>query len=147
MGWTDTLLAGLAQLLADAAIGAWRPDGTPYAETDTAITIGLLPQTPDRAVALAAYPVTDHPVLNDVTVGVQARIRGAAAGDTRPASALADAIYETLHGRRALQLGGIDIVQITRQSGAQLGPDQLGRDERTENYYIQAARPTAGRLD
>lgn len=147
MGWTGNLLAGVAELLAAAGAGVWQPDGSAYADGDTALVVGALPQGPARAVALSLYPVTDHPVLNDVVVGLQARIRGAAAGDTRPTSDTADDLYQALHGLRNLRVGGIDVVQITRQSGAQLGPDASGRDERTENYYIQAARPTAGRID
>jgi hypothetical protein len=106
-----------------------------------------LPADPERAIALAAYPVTDHPMLNDVVVGVQFRIRGTT--DPRVSAGVADAVYGELHGLRGpgLQVGGIDVRLVARQSGTQLGPDQTGRDERTENYYIHAARPTPGRLD
>jgi Bacteriophage minor capsid protein len=147
MGWTNDLLTGVAERLAAAGVGVWRPAGPAYTDDETAIVVGSLPQQPSTVVALAAYAVTASAALNDTTIGVQARIRGVSGGDQRPAADLADAVFEALHGLRQQTIGGIWVAQITLQSSAQLGPDQQGRDERTDNYYMQAARPTAGRTE
>lgn len=142
-GWTTNLLGGLAQLLADAGVGTWHPDGSPYVAGDTAIVIAALPPAPDRAVALAAYPVSDHVSQADVTVGVQVRVR--AGRDPREVQDLDDAVFEALHGLEELVLGGVSVVQIYRRSSAALGqardPNELW--ERSSNYYVDAMRPTA----
>lgn len=140
MGWTTSLLAGLAQLLDDGGVGVWNPDGT-YTTDQVGITITGVPQQPDRIICLTDYLVEDTPGLVDVTVGVQFRFRGTR--DPRVIKDLADGVYDVLHGRANFTAGGVAVAQLWRQSFAQLGPDQNGRWERTDNYYLQAARPTS----
>lgn len=140
-GWTENLITGLAQHLAAAGIGVWRPAGV-YTVGETAILYRAVPQSPDRVVTLAPYPVaTTYQGLADVTVGVQARIRGTT--DPRDCDALGDALYELLDSATNLRLGGVAVVQIYRQSATSLGQDGNSRWEASHNYYVDAMRPTA----
>ncbi|MDG4832429.1 minor capsid protein [Solwaraspora sp. WMMD1047] len=144
-GWTSRLLTGLAELLDAAGVGDWRPSGA-YAAGETAIVIRAVPQAPDRLITLAAYPVgQDYVGLADSVSGVQIRVRAGA--DPRDCDDLADAIYEALDGLTGVTWGGIPIVQVRRQSYTSLGTDTSGRWERSENYYIDAMRPTAWNTD
>lgn len=144
-GWTSKLLTGLAQYLAANAVGVWRPTGV-YAAGETGILLRAIPQSPDRIIALAAYPVAAGYVgLADTTVGVQHRLRGGT--DPRDCDDLADAIYDLLDSATNLVFGGVHVVQMYRQSYVSLGADGNGRWERSENYYLDAMRPTAHRTD
>lgn len=143
MGWTSDFLTGLAQYLADSQVGVWRPTGPPYGPAETGIVIAAMPPAPDRVVCLTDYPVEDHISEADVTVGVQIRTRGTT--DPRDVADLADAIYDLLHGATGMVLGGVSVVQVYRQSYTRLGRDEADRFERSDNYYVDAMRPTAYR--
>lgn len=152
MGWTVNLLEGLAAHIAGNGIAAWDPEGVYDPDSaEAVITMRALPDRPDRALALALYgdTDTDDVGLADVTPAVQIRTRGTT--DPRVVDDLADAVWQLLHGATMLTLGsGITAVHTTlihRRSGALLGPDASGRHERTDNYYIDAARPNAHRPD
>lgn len=138
-GWTSNLVAGVAELLAAGGAGVWDPDGGVYAPDAVGITQGTIPQSPDRIVCLTPYPVSEEPGSQDVIVSIQVRCRGTR--DPSVVDDLADAVRELLHGLTSVVLGGIGVSQVWRNSTAPLGPDQLGRYERTDNYYVQAARP------
>jgi minor capsid protein len=141
-GWTTSLLEGLAAWLAQQGVGAWHPDGEPYAADEVAITLYALPDLPDRAIALAAYPLTDSVVTNDTRIGVQARCRGAKQ-DPSGADDLADQVTDVVHGLTGMTFGGVRVIQALRQSSAQLGRDPAsGRWERAESFHLDAARPT-----
>lgn len=145
-GWTSNLLGGIAQLLADAGVGVWHPDGSPYDVGDTVIVVGAVPPAPpERVICLAPYPVSDHASQADVTVGVQIRTR--AGRDPRDVLDLDDLVFEQLHGLEQTELGGVRVVQIYRRSSAALGQARDGRDlwERTNNYYVDAMHPTVHR--
>lgn len=147
MAWSSDLLAGIAELLADRGVGAWRPDGTAYAPDETAIVVGTMPPGPDRVICLNWYPV-DLDGRGDVTVGVQVRTRAGA--DARDVLDLSDAVYDVLDGLAGVELGGVWVSQIFRRSGEELGAAagvdrQADRHERVDNYYVQAARPSPNR--
>lgn len=151
-GWTTRLLTGLAEHLAAAGIADWDPNGTyPAAPPRPVIVFRALPDKPDRVIALAMYGDVDldDAGLNDVVAAVQVRTRGTT--DPRDADDIADAVWELLHGAEMLRLGtGPDTVATTlirRRSSALLGQDAAGRWERTDNYYVAAARPNAHRPD
>ncbi len=144
-GWTSRLLTGLAEHLQTAGVGLWRPTGV-YQPADTAIVIRNIPQSPDRVITLAAYPVgQDAQGLADHTSGVQIRVR--AGVDPRECDDLADAVYDLLDSAAGLVFGGIPVVQMWRQSYTPLGQDSNSRWERSENYYVQAMRPTSNNTD
>ena len=94
-------------------------------------------------------PDADDAGLADVTALVQIRTRGTT--DPRDVDDLADAVFDELHGAYGLMLGTaprlVHTSLIRRRSSALLGPDQLGRHERTDNYYVTASRPNVYRPD
>jgi hypothetical protein len=143
VSFTGDLLDGLAQLLADGGAGTYRSDGTVYLSSETAIVLEAMPQTPDRAIVLSDYPVTDDASLSDSVIGVQVRCRGGA--DPHDVKAIAGSVFDQLHGRTAYQAGTVRVVQSLHQSGAPLGRDDSNRWERSENYYLTVHRPSAHR--
>lgn len=145
-GWTSRLLGGLAQHLEDAGIGTWRPDGSAYADGETAIVIRGIPPQPDRLITITAYPVAGDLVgMADHQTGVQVRIRTGA--DPRDCDDLADQIFELLDGGSGLSWGGIPVISVERTSYTSLGQDGSRRWERSENYLIMAMRPTSNNTD
>lgn len=144
-GWTSQLLAGLAVWLDAAGVGEWKPNGA-YASSETAIVVLAIPDSPDRLITLTAYPVDDAPKgSQDVTVGVQARIRGTT--DPRSANDIGDALFEVLDSCRRQTWGDIPIVDAWRQSYAPLGFDGNKRWLTSHNYYVYAMRRTAHRTN
>lgn len=145
-GWTSRLIGGLAELLDTANIGVWRPDGPAYAADEVGILDRVIPSTPDRVITLAVYPVGAGVLgLADVTVGLQARIRGTT--DPRVCGDIADAVYDLWHGASNLTVGGISVVQIYRPSYSPLTQDANQRWETSHNYYVEAMRPTSNNPD
>ncbi|MFF0721346.1 minor capsid protein [Micromonospora sp. NPDC003816] len=140
-GWTSRLLVGLAGHLDAADVGTYRAADA-YQPDETAIVIRGVPQAPDRLITLAPYPIgSATPGLADHQLAVQIRIR--AGRDPRECDDLADAVFDLLDGASGLVFGGIAVVQIWRQSYTSLGDDSNGRWSRSENYYLDAMRPTS----
>jgi hypothetical protein len=145
-GWTSKLLTGCAEHLAAAGIGTWRTSGI-YAPEETGIVIRAVPQSPDRVITLAAYPLgTALQGMADHQAAIQIRVRGVP-DDPRDCDDLADAIHDALDSATGLRWGGIPVVQIWRQSYTSLGQDTNRRWERSENYYLDTMRPTANNTD
>lgn len=142
MSFSEDLLNGLAAFLAAAGAGTYRSGGA-YAAGETGIFFAAMPQTPDRAIVLSDYPVTDDPSLSDSVVGVQVRCRGGA--DWHDVKAIADAVFDVLHGKTAFDAGTVRVVQALRRSGAPLGRDDSNRWEHSDNYYLTVHRPSANR--
>lgn len=137
MGYTTNLLGGLAELIADAGLAVFSPDGQ-YADGETGVIFTVLPDHPERVIVLTAYPVEDTD-LTDAITGVQARMR--CGRDPRDVENLADDLFALLHNRRGLALRGVPVALIWRQSQAPMGQDTHGRQEIAANYYLRATRP------
>lgn len=137
MGYTRSLLEGLAVLIADAGLAVYDPEGT-YTAEQTGITIAVMPDTPDRIICLTPYPVQDTD-LTDAVTAVQIRLR--AGRDPRVLDDLADDLFDLLHNRRGLVLGGVRVALLWRQSQAPMGQDTHGRMELAANYYARTTRP------
>lgn len=129
---------GLARLLAEHQVAAYRPDGV-YAAGETAITDTMLPEAPDRVICLTVYAVEESPALTDTVFAVQVRTR--AGPDPREAAALDEQVFTVLHGLRHLALATVRITLAHRVSAASLGTDPVGRFERTSNYRVRGHRP------
>lgn len=138
------LLTGLAELLDSAGVGTWSP-GAPPPAGDVAITLIDLPQSPERIVCLTDYPIAADGRLQDVTIGVQVRVRGTTSPGV--AADLRDGVFDALNGLGVTVLGTapdqVAVSAIDWQSELPLGPDQLGRHERVINYYVRCPRPSA----
>lgn len=144
MGFQSDLLEGFAQLLANAGVGAWSPAGT-YGPGVTGIVLHKLPDLPDRVIVLAAYVVADDPSLSDSTLGLQVRTR-MDGQDPRPTDDLSDLVFDQIQGREGYDLPtGIRVVQSLRQSGDSLGQDDSRRWVRSDNYHVDAHRPSPHR--
>lgn len=144
-GFSTKLLQGIAAHLADRVPNlAWSATD-PYPAAAVGIYVGSMPASPDRAVALTAYPVEDNPALTDDITGIQVRSRGTQ--DPRVATDLDDAIFEVLQGATGLTLGGVYVTQLWRNSGGPMGADANRRHEMSSNYYAHTNRPTAHRTD
>jgi hypothetical protein len=144
-GFTSRLLAGMAQHLQTAGLGTWSPSGV-YTVGQTGITIRAVPDSPDRLITLAAYPLgTNLPGMADHLLGVQVRLR--AGPDPRDCDDLADAVFDLLDGVSGLVWGGIPVKSISRRSYTSMGQDGSRRWERSENYEIDAMRPTSNNTD
>ncbi|MBK3631561.1 hypothetical protein JHN52_01015 [Streptomyces sp. MBT97] len=135
-GYTSSLLDGIGGLLAEAAVGLFDPDHL-FTEGETGIFRGVMPDVPERAIGMTAYPVEDTDMTDAVT-GVQFRMR--AGSDPDAIDDLADAVFDQLHNRRQYRVGGIYVALSWRQSQAWIGQDAHGRMELTANYYFRTAR-------
>lgn len=145
-GWTTQLITGLAEHLAAAGVGVWRPNGPIYTAAEVGILDRAVPQSPDRLITLAAYPLgSTMQGMADHDTAVQIRLRGTT--DPRVCDDLADAVYELLNSASNLTFGGVRVVQMWRQSYTSLGQDGSQRWERSENYYLQTMRPTGHNTD
>jgi len=137
-------ITALAQLMNDLGIGIFRTSGT-YTSTETAITIDQLPADPDRAIAIALYPVSDAGNTDSI-VGIQLRIRGPR-NDRRFVKDTTDRIFDSLHDLQQTTWGTTPVVRVYRNSGANLPADSNNRQEATQNYYAQITRSGTHRKD
>jgi hypothetical protein len=142
MGFRTDLITGIGQYLDAQNVGKFPG---PYTATDTAIVVASLPATPDKAVALTLYDVDNGPGT-DMILGLQCRVRGPANNRTEDLNIL-DRLFDALDGVEHTVWGGVNIVRVWQQSGAELGPDGNNRMEHTANYYIQLTRTGTHRTD
>lgn len=147
MSFTTNLLTGMAEHLAAAGAGTWRPDGTAYQPGETAIVLRDIPQQPDRLITLAPYVLdgTAFRGLADHQTAVQVRIRGTQ--DPRICNEIGDAVFDALDSLADVVWHGIAVVQVWRQSYTSLGQDTNLRWEASHNYYLDVMRPTTYRTD
>ncbi|MFF9199959.1 minor capsid protein [Streptomyces sp. NPDC014779] len=135
-GYTTTFLDGLGVLLDAAGICVWRPGGV-IAPGETGLFSAIVPDEPDRALGMTAYPVEDTD-LTDAITGVQLRMRAGRNPDD--VNDLADAVFAELHNRQHYVLGTVHVALSWRQSQAWIGQDAHGRMELTSNYYFRTVR-------
>ena len=136
-GQTERLLIGLAELLDTAGAGTYDEDD-PVPEGQTAIVVMRLPESPTKIISLRTYNTLDDPKLTEREVQVQVRTRGGK--NPLEALALAELVYAALHGINGVFVNAAEplhVVQMWRASETDIGPDTLGRFERSENYTVQ----------
>lgn len=143
--WSEDLLVGLAEHLAAAGVGEWRTEGAYPADVVAIVLEELLDDAgaPDEQIVLSSYDldrdafgVDPAAGVDPVAVQVRTRTRPGVAGSRR----LDDAVYELLEGAEHLELRGVHVLSLWRNSGAGLGRDTAGRRERVSNYYGLAQR-------
>ncbi|GAA3705380.1 hypothetical protein GCM10023081_46770 [Arthrobacter ginkgonis] len=144
MGFTRNLADGIGQHLSATGAIAYKTSGT-YLTSEVGLHLDQLPTTPDRAVGLTLYPVTDSGNTDSI-VGAQFRIRGRA-NNRADVKDTGDAIFDALHDLQAVTLGGIPVVRVWRNSAASLGADSSNRQEETHNYYLELTRTGTHRRD
>jgi len=139
-GFRIGLLSSIGQYLESQGVAKW----SSWLATDTAITIDVLPATPDKAIALTLYPVSSSGT--DVVMGLQLRIRGKPGNRTEDKTIL-DRAEDALDGLSGIDWAGVPIVLVELTSGAYLGQDANNRPEHTANYYITLTREGLNRKD
>lgn len=120
-----------------------------YSDTPpSTIFVKKLPDQPDTAIAIARYGGGESDAkLGYDGISLQFKVRGPA-DDYRPAEALAQQVYDRLHGLRNRTLaGGTWLVLIVGVQGGpvDLGEDEHGRPEYVVNFRVELARVTANR--
>jgi hypothetical protein len=139
MGHTADLLNGLAADLAAAGIGVFHDAA--YAPGDTGIGIGELPESCDRAIAIADYlTAADNPGQPVGVIGVQFWFRGGR-NDRDSMTDLRDAVFQHFQGMTHRQFGGYHLIQMRRVSSLSFGRDGNGRWECADNYYLDGNTP------
>lgn len=140
MGYENSIVDGVAQLLEDLGIGEWSPTGT-YATTGSvpAIFVQAHPEIPRPIITLSPYPVAAVLDPNDSVIGLQVRTR-AEGTDPRSTNDLDNLVFGALHGKRGIALMGYRITKILFQSGASTGQDGSDRWGRSANFYITGPR-------
>ena len=111
----------------------WRDEGdeTPVPVGAVMIFYGAIDSSPDKAVGVRVYGVTDIDLEHLRWRRVQLRVRGER-GRPDGADVLADQAFLIL--QELSRVGGIS--GISRQSMAPSGADENRREERTDNYTI-----------
>lgn len=145
MSYETDLLQGLAQRLEDQGVGVYRSDGSAYADEDTAVVFGQMPDKPHRCVSLATYPLTDEPREALSMVAVNIRARGLPR-DYLDAVNLGDAVFQAVHGLTGVQYGTCWVIQILRRTSVPMGTDPIDPHHRWEissNYYADVNPPTS----
>jgi hypothetical protein len=143
VSYTSSLLDGIGGLLQEAAVGIYSPDAV-IGPDATGIFRGVVPDEPDRAIGMTAYPVADDDTTNAIT-GVQFRMR--AGRDPDEIDDLADAVFDAFHNRQHYACGGIHVALSWRQSQAWIGQDAHGRMELTSNFYFRTVRSGSHLID
>lgn len=135
---TLEVTAGLIADLAAANIGVWRENGI-YQEGEYGIVLGQLPHTP--ATMIGVTPYMHNPDVEPGTdqMAVQIRIR-TNSRDPRTVIHTLDRVFDTLHGVEHKVYGRWHIPLIWRHLLADLGPDDNGRYEVTDNYHMYVDR-------
>lgn len=141
-GFRMGLLGSIGQYLQEKGVAKWT---TPWAATDTAISVDVFPASPDKAIALTLYPVSS-PGGTDLIMGLQLRIRGKPGNRTEDKDIL-DKAEDALDGLKGITWAGVPIVLVELKSGAYLGQDTNNRPEHSANYYITLTREGLNRQD
>jgi hypothetical protein len=142
-GLATKLVAGLAQFLATAGIGVWKPTGS-YTADEVGIYDTVIPEDCDRLITITTYPVSASAFLSDDVLGVQVRTRLPGV-DPRPVRDLDEQIFDRLQGLTHLVLPtDVHVVEMLWQSGVSLGQENR-RWDWSSNYYATVWRPSTNR--
>lgn len=145
MGYSDSLLTGIAQYLQAGGVGVYN-DTTGYAVGDVGIVLtARMPDSPDSVICLAAYGVEDDITGPDDVIGVQVRTRSAATDGTSDRD-LADDVFDRLHSLHDAALpNAVKVTQCLRQSWTTDGEDENNRPVTIQNFYLTVPRVSAHR--
>ena len=126
----------VCERLAQAGAAYWPGEDGAYTLTPGGappVYAKRLQATPDTALAVATYQI-DPPIdPGDPVTVVRVQVRARAPYDADP---LADTALAALHGAHHQEWGGLHVARCAHLSALQLGADQAGLDERTDNYEL-----------
>ena len=145
MTFSENVVAGVAQLLADAGVVTWSGLTGQVADSSTPAAVTMqLPETPDRVVVLTptvAVTPADLEGEPDDVLGLQTLARGAPDDRLGP-SRILDAVYDELHRRSGVTLStGVHLSRSLRTSGTSLGEDTNRRSQAVATYQMIFTRP------
>jgi|SRR5690625_574176 len=133
---TPQILGGFIHLMTEVGIGTWDPDGLYSDETDPpGIVLGELPHELNSVLGINPYPVMMDTEPGVDVLGVQIMIR-TQGPRVDQAMAVADRLEATFHGLENQDFGGYNLPLIWRNSLANLGPNDTGNYQITDNYYM-----------
>ena len=117
------------------------------AATGATVAVGAVAPAADGGIALTLSGVGDDARQSMRRLMCQIRTRGATQ-DQREPVALADAVFDVLHGARELPTAGESVIaHIYRVSWVSLGRDENRRWERSDNYYLDLTAPGSALLE
>lgn len=140
MSNTTALLDGFATLIAAEVPGIlWNAGGT-YTAGQTGIFRKIMPTAPDRVVTLTIVDLGDDVSMPLGQKMLQVRGRGL---PNRPwdVDDLLDPIFDVLHGRTYIVIGGQTVIQCNRRVSTPMGMDDSKRFERVDQYYLDVDVP------
>lgn len=140
MSFTETLLRAIAvQTAAEHDELIQYSEAGAYSGPRAGLYDTVLPETPDDAIAVTVYPLSDNVSDGDAIFGVQFRCRSSSKSRLYE---LEDAIRDSWARRPGGTLGAVRLVQSVWSSGASLGQDANDRLIRSSNYYLTVHRPS-----
>ena len=116
---------------------AYRATGA-YLAGEVGIRDVVLPETPDDAVAMTLYVLSDLIADGDTIFGLQFRSR---ARTSSKLDAIEDALMNCWSRRAGGTLDTVKLVQSSWASGASLGQDGNDRKMRSVNFRLTVHRP------
>ena len=139
MSFMETLQKAIAAETAAKSGGiiAYRATGA-YLAGEVGLRDVVLPETPDDAVAMTLYVLSDLISDGDTIYGLQFRSR---ARTSSKLFAIEDALMNCWSRRAGGTLDTVKLVQSSWASGASLGQDSNDRKLRSVNFRLTVHRP------
>lgn len=137
---TNALRVGFFEILAAEGVCTWAP-GSVTADPATGAVLGVLPDSPDKAIALGTF---DLPPIGggDQQLRLTMLTRGTKDNPTDVDDLTKDAIG-VLNGLGGRLVGGIWVVDTVVQSSAALSADGNQRPRRTTHFFVTASLDSA----
>jgi hypothetical protein len=144
MSFMTDLRHAIAQVTADESDGVitFKSSGK-YLANEIGIYSTVMPETPDNAVAMTLYTVSDNLPDAETVIACQFvyRSKSVAVLDS-----IEDALANVWTARQGGNLGSIKLVMAAWSSGASIGQDSNDRLARSANYYLTVNRPNPNRI-
>lgn len=107
-----------------------------HAVPGTTVTIGAMPDRPDKCVTVQAYEDRVDPDPDSDTRLIRLQVRSREAPGAAPANGLAEDALAAILGHGIIMGAGTPAARVIKESTARLGLDARRRDERTDNVLI-----------
>jgi hypothetical protein len=114
-----------------------------YLSNEIGVYSTVLPETPDNAIAVTLYTVSDNLPDGETVIACQFMFRSKSIATL---DSIEDAIANVWTARLGGNLGNIKLVMAAWSSGASIGQDSNDRLARSVNYYLTVNRPNQNRI-
>lgn len=139
MGTARDIITNLGVLLNSSGVGVWDTTGA-FQPTDTAVVAEAMPPTPDRAIVLTTFPLTQ---IAGSTTGrwiLQVRTRGLP-NEVLDCVDLTDQVKTVIDGLTNQLWGNTTVSQVIFYSSIPMGVDDSVRFEHVTKYYVDLDEP------